>query len=165
MAAWELAQFNIARLKAPLASPALADFVANLERINTLADAAPGFLWRLKTEAGDATAYRPLGEDCIVNLSVWANVSSLQAFIYGHEHIGIMRRRLEWFVPMTEAHLVLWWVPPGHRPDIDEAIQRLEALRRDGPQDEAFNFQKPFAPPDPRFHGGGRCFPDPSAWR
>jgi hypothetical protein len=164
MAAYELAQLNIALLKAPLESPLLADFVANLERINALAEAAPGFLWRLETEAGDATAIRPFGDDFIVNLSVWANLESLHGYVYGSDHARIMSRRREWFDPMQGAHLVLWWVPPGHRPTIEEAAGRLEALRTHGPHAEAFTFRKAFAPPDPRFHGSGRGFPDPSSW-
>lgn len=164
MATCELAQLNIALLKAPLDSPQLADFVANLERINALAEAAPGFLWRLETEEGDATALRPFGEDFIVNMSVWANLESLHAYVYGSDHARIMRRRREWFDRMQESHLVLWWVPAGHRPTIEEAAGKLEALRKHGPHVGAFTFRKAFSPPDPRFHGGGRCFPDPGSW-
>lgn len=163
MAAYELAQLNIALLKAPLESPLLTDFVANLERINALAEAAPGFVWRLETEDGDATALRPFGDDFIVNMSVWANYESLHAYVYGSDHARIMSRRREWFERMREAHLVLWWVPVGHRPNLEEAAGRLEALRSHGPHAEAFTFRKAFSPPDPRFHGSGRCFPDPSA--
>lgn len=164
MAAYELAQLNIALLKAPLESPLLADFVASLERINTLAEASPGFVWRLETEDGDATALRPFGDDCIVNLSVWSNVDSLHAFVYTSDHAKVMSRRREWFERMPDAHTVLWWVPCGHRPTLEEAAERLEALRGQGPHAEAFTFRKAYYPPDPRFHGGGRGFPDPCAW-
>jgi hypothetical protein len=44
-----LAQVNIARMRAPLDSPLLADFVADLDPVNATADTAPGFLWRLQT--------------------------------------------------------------------------------------------------------------------
>lgn len=164
MAAYELAQLNIALLKAPLESPLLADFVANLERVNALAEATPGFVWRLKTEAGDATALRPFGDDILVNLSVWANHESLHAFVYGPEHARIMCRRSEWFQPLNAAHLVLWWVRAGHRPTLAEAAEKLAAVRHQGAQAEAFTFRKVFSPPDSRFHGGGRGFPDPGAW-
>jgi hypothetical protein len=61
-----LAQVNIARLLAPLDSPQLAGFVGRLEEINALADAATGFVWRLQTEDGDATAVRPYADDRIL---------------------------------------------------------------------------------------------------
>ena len=92
---WHLAQLNIGRLRAPVDDPALADFVANLDPINALADATPGFVWRLQTEEGDATALRPLGEETLVNVSVWRDVESLNKYVYGSAHVEIMRRRKE----------------------------------------------------------------------
>ena len=77
MSEYELAQLNVAQMRAPLASPGMAGFTGNLERINALADAAPGFVWRLQTEDGDATALRPFGDDVLVNVSVWRDVASL----------------------------------------------------------------------------------------
>lgn len=147
MPAYQLAQLNIATLKAPLDSPILADFVANLDPINALAEASPGFVWRLQTPAGDATALRPLGEDVIVNMSVWEDVAALNAFTYRGDHVQIMRRRREWFHHM-ELFMVLWWVPAGHEPTEQEAIERLEHLRAHGPTPEAFTFRRAFPPPD-----------------
>jgi hypothetical protein len=148
MSAYELAQLNIALMKEPLESPRMADFVANLDRINALAESSPGFVWRLQTEAGDATGLRPLGEDTLVNVSVWRDVESLNRYVYGSAHVGIMRRRKEWFERMREAWVVLWWVPRGHRPDVSEAIARLELLRAKGPTEDAFTFRHAFLPPD-----------------
>lgn len=146
MSAYQLAQLNVATLKAPLDSPLLADFVANLDPINALAEAAPGFVWRLKTPAGDATALRPLGDDVIVNMSVWQDVASLNAFTYRGDHVTIMRRRREWFRHM-DLFMVLWWVPAGHEPDEREAIERLDHLRAHGPTPHAFSFRHAFPPP------------------
>ncbi|NQV33862.1 MAG: DUF3291 domain-containing protein, partial [Phycisphaeraceae bacterium] len=126
MSAYELAQLNIAIMNEPLTSPSMADFVANLDRINALADVAPGFVWRLQTEEGDATAMRPLGEETIVNLSVWQDIDALNAYVYKSGHVEIMRRRKEWFERMKELFLVLWWVPKGHRPTVEEAIVKLD---------------------------------------
>jgi hypothetical protein len=42
-----LAQINIARLVAPIGDPRIADFAAQLDPVNRMADAAPGFVWRL----------------------------------------------------------------------------------------------------------------------
>lgn len=142
-----LAQLNIARLTAPLDSPPLADFVANLDRINALAEGSPGFVWRLKDEAGDATAIRPLGDDTIINVSVWQDLASLQAFVYRSAHVEIMKRRKEWFEALAEAFVVLWWVPAGHQPTAHEAVDRLALLRRDGPTPQAFGFKSAFGPP------------------
>lgn len=147
MAEFELAQLNVARMNAPLESPVMADFVAALDRINALADAAPGFLWRLKDDEGNATALRPFGTDMLVNMSVWRDVASLQSYVYKSDHVAIMRRRREWFTPMDGAGLVLWWVLAGHWPDPDEAAEKLAHLRRHGPTVAAFNFAAPFPPP------------------
>ena len=148
MSQYQLAQLNIALMKEPLDSPLMAEFVANLERINALADSAPGFVWRLQTEEGDATAVRPMGEQTLVNMSVWRDVESLNQYVYKTAHIEIMRRRKEWFDRMQAAPFVLWWVPAGHRPLLDEAIAKLELLRNQGPTQEAFTFRQAFLPPD-----------------
>ena len=150
MSGFELAQLNIGIIKGPIDSPVMAEFVANLDRINALAERTPGFVWRLQTEEGNATAIRPYpeNENMAVNLSVWKDVDALRRFVFQSEHVEIMRRRAEWFVKMYEAFLVLWWVPKGHRPAIEEAKARLETLRRKGPTAEAFTFRQAYSPPD-----------------
>jgi hypothetical protein len=149
MSAYELAQLNIGIIKGPMDSPVMAEFAANLERINALADRSPGFLWRLQTEAGDATAIRPFeNENLLVNMSVWRDVESLNNYVYGSAHVEIMRRRRNWFERMPQAFLVLWWVPAGHRPSVAEATARLELLRSKGPTREAFTFGQAYPPPD-----------------
>jgi len=148
MSGYQLAQLNIAVMKEPLESPLMTDFVANLDRVNALAEQSPGFVWRLQTEEGDATALRPMGDNVLVNMSVWRDVESLSQFVYRSGHTEIMRRRREWFDRMSEAHMVLWWVQEGRRPTIDEARKRLELLRQHGPTAEAFTFRASFAPPD-----------------
>ena len=162
MSRYELAQLNIAIAKEPLDSPVMAEFVANLDRINELADTSPGFVWRLQTEEGDATAVHPLGDDTLVNMSVWKDIASLRNFAYKSAHTEVMRRRGEWFKRMSEAYLVLWWVPQGHRPSTSEAIAKLESLRRSGPSAEAFTFGQAYPPPDETeirapFDIGGEC--------
>src|SRR6478672_10352366 len=110
MSKYQLAQLNVATLKAPLDSPELKDFVDNLDRINALAEASPGFVWRLKGEGNDATALRPMGEDIIVNMSVWSDVESLKNYVYRSPHVEILKRKREWFTRMAESHMALWWV-------------------------------------------------------
>lgn len=148
MSKFQLAQLNIATIKAPLESPVMAEFVANLDRVNALAESSPGFVWRLMTPAGDATALRPLGESVIVNLSVWQDVAALSRYVYKSAHVEVMRRRKEWFEKMAEAYLVLWWMPRGHQPSVDEALERLAILRAKGPTPRAFTFRKAFDAPD-----------------
>ena len=160
MSAYELAQLNIARMIGTLESPRMADFVANLERINGLAESSPGFVWRLKTEAGDATALRPLGDDTLINVSVWRDVAALNEYVYRSEHVQFMRRRKEWFQRMREAFVVLWWIPQGHRPTVAEAIARLELLRAKGPTEAAFTFRHAFRPPDAAQPGAPFAFGD-----
>jgi Domain of unknown function (DUF3291) len=162
MTAFQLAQINIAATKEPLESPVMADFVANLDRINELAEQSPGFVWRLKGEGNDATSLRPLGENVIVNMSVWDGIESLNAYVYRSAHTEIMRRRREWFDRMREMHMAMWWVRRGHQPTVDEAIGRLEHLRQHGPTGFAFTFRTAFPPPDATpaaepFLGGDEC--------
>jgi hypothetical protein len=148
MSQYELAQLNIALMKEPLESPVMADFVANLDRINALAESSPGFVWRLKTDEGDATALRPLGDSTLVNMSVWKSVEALNEYVYRSAHVEIMRRRKEWFERMREVSQVMWWVPQGHRTSVVQAIERLELLRKHGPTPDAFTFRSAFPPPD-----------------
>jgi Domain of unknown function (DUF3291) len=145
--AYELAQLNIAQMKAPLEAPEMADFVANLEHINALAESAPGFVWRLQSDEGNATAFRPFGADTLVNLSVWTSVQALNDYVYQSAHVEIMKRRREWFERLQQASTVLWWVPEGHRPDEHEAMQKLQTLRTLGPTAQAFGFKQAFAAP------------------
>lgn len=142
-----IAQVNVARALDPLDSPALADFVAALAPVNALADAAPGFVWRLQTEAGDATAVRVWDDPrVIVNLSVWVSLEALWAFVYGGAHVGVMQRRRQWFERPVESHMALWWVAAGTTPTVAEALARLAEHRRAGPSPEAFDFKHPFMP-------------------
>jgi Domain of unknown function (DUF3291) len=164
----QLASLNIGRLLAPLDSPQIAGFVAALEPLNRLADASPGFVWRLQTDAGDATSIRPFDDDLIlVNLAVWESLESLRAFVYSSAHVQVLRQRMAWFERLAAAHMVLWWVEPGHIPTVAEAVDRLERLRRDGPTPAAFTFRTPFdaaaAGPGSPLVDAEFCWPDLAA--
>jgi hypothetical protein len=143
----ELAQLNIAAMREPLESPSMSDFVANLDRINALAEASAGFVWRLSDAYDNATTRRHFGDTTLVNMSVWKDVTSLSDYVHKSAHVEILRRKREWFERMTEAYVVLWWVPAGHRPTLDEARERLDLLRREGPGPAAFTFASRFDPP------------------
>ena len=144
---FHIAQVNIARMKAPLESPVMAGFVARLAEINALADGSPGFVWRLQTDAGDATYLRPYDDDRILfNLSVWESVDALQTYVYKTAHAELLRDRRSWFEHFAAAYVALWWVPAGHVPGVDEAKQRLAHLDEHGPSQFAFTFKTVHAP-------------------
>lgn len=146
--AYHVAQINVSRPVEPLDSPRLADFVAGLDPVNALADDAPGFVWRLQTEDGNATAVRVFDDDMlIVNMSVWESVEALGEFVYRSAHTDVMRRRREWFVPMRESMTALWWVPAGTVPTVADGERRLRHLRAHGPTPAAFTFRAPFPSP------------------
>jgi hypothetical protein len=148
-----LAQVNIARLLAPLDSSLLAGFIEQLDPVNAVADAAPGFLWRLQTEDGNATAVRAFEWDTagsagvITNMSVWESVEALGSFVYSEGHKQVMRRRRQWFERMTEAYTALWWIRRGHVPSTGEAEDRVRHLRANGPTLYAFTLRLHFPPP------------------
>ncbi|MFJ4620460.1 DUF3291 domain-containing protein [Streptomyces sp. NPDC088812] len=143
--AFELAQVNLARLKFPLDSPELKDFVDALDPVNADADAAAGFVWRLQSEAGDATDIPVFGDDwLIVNMSVWRDTDALTAYMYQGRHREMLSRRREWFGRVQEAMTTLWWVPAGHRPTVAEAEARLLHLRAHGPTPYAFTLRTSF---------------------
>ncbi len=152
---FELAQVNIARLVAPLDDPLLADFVAALDPVNELADRAPGFIWRLQTDEGNATSIRAFEWDAggsagvITNLSVWTDADSLARFVHGEGHRRVLRRRREWFERLPEAWTALWWVPAGQRPTTADAEWRIRRLRAHGPTPEAFTLHHRFPAPVP----------------
>jgi hypothetical protein len=136
-----LAELNLAHLRAPIDSAELAEFVALLEPINAIADEAPGFVWRLKESETDPTGMRPVGQDVIINFSVWEALEPLWDYVYRSAHLGVLRRRREWFLRMAEPYMVMWWIPEGHIPSLAEGMERLERLKAEGPSPEAFTFK------------------------
>jgi hypothetical protein len=149
MSQFHLAEINIGRFRAPVDDPMIADFVANLERINALADGSPGFIWRLTGDGDDATDIKPDASDPMmaINMSVWESPQALGAFVYRSDHLPIMRRRAEWFEKL-ELYMALWWVPVGRFPTVEEGMGKVETLRRLGPTAQAFTFRNPFPAPD-----------------
>lgn len=149
---FHLAQVNIGRFRAPIDDPVMDGFRNALDPINALADRSPGFIWRLQTEDGNATAVRPYSHDALmaINLSVWESLETLQQYVYQSHHVHILRDRSKWFERIEGPILALWWVPAGHRPTVAEAVERLQYLKEYGPTSRAFTFRTPFpAPGDP----------------
>ena len=146
---FHLAELNLARLRAPIDDPAIADFVAGLDPVNALADGAPGFVWRLQTESGNATDIHEFDDPLIIlNLSVWESLEALRDYVYKTDHTDFLRRRREWFEPLEGPATILWWVPAGHVPTTAEALAKRDLLLAEGPTADAFSFRTTFPPPD-----------------
>ena len=144
MTSWQIAQVNEGRLVAAHDHADVAGFFAQLDAINALAGASPGFVWRLQGDSGNATDFQPTPDPrFIVNISVWDDADALFAFVYRSAHVATMAQRKSWFERCEGA----WWVPPGHRPTIDEALSRLWRLDRYGPSGHAFTFNSRYPVP------------------
>jgi hypothetical protein len=142
---YHLAQINIAKAQDSMESEVMSGFVKRLDEINNLADNSAGFIWRLQTDEGDATSIQAFDDrSLIVNMSVWKNVESLKNFVYKSMHVELIRDRDAWFNKIVNAHQVLWWVPVGHIPSVNEGKEKLAFLQKNGPCKEAFTFAKPF---------------------
>jgi hypothetical protein len=146
---YHLAQCNVVKLKAPLDSPLVAGFVEALDPINALADGAPGFVWRLQTDDGDATGIRIFADDQILlNMSVWESMETLSDFVYRSDHVSVLRQRRRWADRFEGVQSAMWWIRADTLPEPSEAVTRMEHLSRFGPSAFAFTFQSPFATPE-----------------
>jgi hypothetical protein len=144
---FHLAQANLGRMRGPIDSPVMAGFVAQLDYINSVADNSPGFVWRLQTDEGDATAVQVFDDDTLLfNMSVWESVEDLHSYVYRSDHQVPLRDRKQWFERFDKPFVVLWWVPAGHSPTVREAEQKFELLWSRGPSPEAFTFKSRFPP-------------------
>ncbi|HLH91959.1 MAG TPA: DUF3291 domain-containing protein [Xanthobacteraceae bacterium] len=138
-----VAQLNIGRFRYETDDPRMADFMNNLERVNALAEPSPGFVWRYTDATGNATDTRPYDGDPLmaVNLSVWESIEALEKFVWQTVHKRFYARKHDWFEKLDVAYFVLWHVPAGHRPSVQEAVERLEHLKKHGPSEHAFGWQ------------------------
>lgn len=147
--AYHLAQMSVSLAKAPLDDPMMEGFVSQLKYINSVADEAPGFVWRLQTEEGDATGIRGYDDPLkLLNMSLWESVETLKEYVYRSDHAGPYRNARQWFNKLDGPTTVLWWVAKGHIPSVTEGVERLDYLAKMGPSPEAFTFRHAFPPPD-----------------
>ena len=153
MNSFHLAQLNLGLLRAPLDSDEMAEFRRALEPINALAEATPGFVWRLKDDTGGSSSLVavPGADDPLwaPNMSVWESMDVLRHFMYRSGHASYLRRRREWFQSPDGLINVLWWIAAGEIPTLDDAVRRLRHLERHGPSIEGFGFRDDLPPPDP----------------
>ena len=146
---YHLAQINIARLIAPVDDPRIADFVAQLDGINAIAEASPGFVWRLKSDSGNSTDIAYNDDPFVIpNMSVWKSVEELRDFAYRTQHLQVFKDRAKWFEKMNKPHYCLWWIPAGHIPTVTEGRGRLEHYQLHGPTQHSFWFSKLFPEPE-----------------
>lgn len=131
-----LAQVNIAQLVAPEGDPRVADFFNQVPQINALAEASDGYIWRY-----DGDYPEPL---IAFNMSVWKSLEDLRLFVYRSAHVHVLRRKQEWFTPMSSAHMALWWIDENHLPTPKEGLAKLELLNTNGPTIDAFTFAQHF---------------------
>lgn len=145
---FHLAQVNIGIAKGAMDSDVMKVFSDNLDPINAIADSSKGFVWRLKDDGGNATdIVFSDNPNELVNMSVWESVDALKNFMFKTHHIDFLKRKKEWFETPSEATYVLWWIPAGHIPTIEEAKQKLTLIRKNSETAEAFSFKKVFAAP------------------
>ena len=141
---YHLAELNIGRLVADTDDPRVAEFMGALDRINGLGKRMPGFVWMMEGsgEPGTGNTEAKIDGDprFVSNLTVWEDVASLETFVFGTIHRQFYERRAEWFELMTDQHFVMWWVPEGHHPTLDEALARLAHKQEHGDSDEAFGW-------------------------
>ena len=96
--AYQLAQVNVARMiGTSLEDPIMKEFTTNLDKVNELAESAPGFVWRWKDEAENSGGGVFIDSSIIVNISVWEDVETLETFTYKTFHAQFVRRRKEFF--------------------------------------------------------------------
>ena len=145
--AWHLAQLNVATALFATDDPRMEGFMSRLDGVNALADSQPGFVWRLQSDSGNATDIDAGGGPMfLVNMSVWESFEALSEFVYDTLHRDVMLRRREWFEKPKGAYQVLWWVPAGHIPTIEEGLERLANLDENGANPQAFSFARSFPP-------------------
>ena len=148
MPEYQLAQINIARMRASIDNPVMADFVAQLPPVNALAEHSPGFVWRLQSDSGDATSIKVYEDEMIIiNLTVWESVEALREYTYKSARHGVLRDRKRWFEKFDGPYYALWWIPAGHVPRAEVGKQRLDYLRAHGDTPHAFSFKHVFSKP------------------
>lgn len=149
MTKYHIAEINIARMKGVnINDPMMKEFVDNLNIVNQIAEKSNGFVWRLKDENNNATSINPYNdEQVIINVSVWENIETLEEFMYRTFHSEFLKRRKEWFSNFGKAHTAMWWVPEGHIPSLEEAVEKLDYLQKNGATINSFDFRNKFPPP------------------
>jgi Domain of unknown function (DUF3291) len=149
MSKYQLAEINIARMRGVnIDDPVMKEFVDNLDKVNTIAESSEGFVWRLKDENNNATNFNPYNyEQVIINISVWESIEALENFMYKTLHSDFLKRRKDWFQKFGKAYFAMWWIPEGHYPNIQEAVDKLDYLQKNGASNLVFDFKNKYPMP------------------
>jgi hypothetical protein len=122
-------------------------FVNNLDTINNLAYQSPGFVWHLQIDIHNPEHLAMYGEPGLLfNLSVWESIEALHAYVYRSQHALMMQSRRQWFGEMNSPNYVLWWIPAGELPTLEEGKKRIAHITAQGPTPYAFSFKQSFPP-------------------
>lgn len=155
-----LAQVNLARMRAPPGDPLMAGLIDRIDEMNRLAEASPGYVWRLPGSQATHEAL-PVFERCFVpfapelifyNLSVWESEEDLSRYVFQSPHAAMLRGKESWLEPSDRVHLALWWIPAGQQPTVAESAERLLSVEELGPTPLAFTFTPAPRAPPPRAH-------------
>ncbi len=149
MSHYFIAEINIAKMKGvDINDPIMKEFVENLDAVNQIAEKSEGFVWRLKDENNNATSLNPYNDETIIiNVSVWKSIETLENFMYRTFHSDFLKRRKEWFLTYGSAYTAMWWIPEGHIPTMQEAVDKLSFLQTNGPSPNSFDFRHKFPAP------------------
>ncbi len=150
MPGYHIAEINIAKMKGVnINDPIMKEFADNLDEVNRIAEKSEGFVWRLKDDNNNATNFNPYNDvQIIINVSVWTSIETLEQFMYRTFHSEFLRRRKEWFITYGTAHTAMWWVPQGHIPSLQEAVEKLDYLQQHGPSPLSFDLKNKFPAPE-----------------
>lgn len=139
--AYHLIHANVAISRAPFDDPMMEGFINQVDEINSMAQASPGFVAQPELpDAGEVFAGRML-----LNVSIWESVEDLRSFTHQCKHAQALEQRAEWFEQSEVWNYVLFWLPAGHTPSETDVRRRIEHLRKNGPTSYAFNFKQPFS--------------------
>lgn len=146
---YQLAEINVARMKGVnINDPIMKEFVDNLDSVNELAERSDGFVWRLQDENNNASSFNPYDdEQVIINVSVWDSVETLGNYVFKTFHTDFLRRRKDWFKSYGNVATAMWWIPKGQFPTVEEAVEKLDYLKKNGASNIVFDFKTKFPPP------------------
>lgn len=146
---YQLAQINVAHIKGVnIEDPVMKEFVDNLDVVNALAENSEGFVWRLKDENNNASSFDPYENvQIIINISVWESIETLGDFVFKTFHSDFLRRRKEWFQTYGKIATAMWWIEEGKNPSVEEAVEKLDYLQKNGASDVVFDFKNKYSPP------------------
>lgn len=149
MIQYQIAEINIARMKGvDINDSIMKEFVENLNNVNDIAEKSEGFVWRLKDENNNATGLNPYNdEQVIINVSVWESIEALENFMYKTFHSEFLKRRKEWFQAYGKAHTAVWWIPFKQFPTLQEAVDKLDYLQKNGPSEYVFDLKNKYPSP------------------